>query len=196
MVPLIARTKGLVDGTRQQVNRKFQAIVGVIVLFQIYFCITQLFASHISRRWWQVILGTVVLGTCSLCLLPMSRRRKRQPLQGAEAAGGATVAVARAPSRDTGGMAMLGHLDFWLFIQGGGLMYISNTPQIIKAYAGGASDDAIASLCAVVSVFNSFARLAFGNLSEALAGRVHRTHFLVAALSALALGCACDDPVS
>jgi MFS family permease len=71
--------------------------------------------------------------------------------------------------------------------QGSGLLFINNAPQMSDAYIGSHKSGAGTTLVSLVSCFNSFGRLIYGNVSEAMLPRVSRIWFLFFSLSLLSL---------
>lgn len=191
-VPVVAKTKGLVDGSARTNAKKFRFLAVGIFVFALYFFMVQLFKNHITQKWWKIILLTVVVGMASLFALPIDFRPNRK-----RSDSGVIVVkvIVPPPVRDVSGLKMMTYLDFWLFVcvcvvgQGIGLMTISNASQILPACIGRNADHDTTAFVASIAIFNSLARLVFGMSSEKLRGKVPRSVFFVIAIFFLTCGC-------
>jgi len=201
-IPVVYKHSGVVQESAIRIQRKFRVLVWFLVGFAIYFCVVALVAKRLDampsrgKPVWLTILGTIILGAGSLFFLATPGGDSGQD------AGKATPERSEEPSclvadvvadREVSGFEMLTRLDFWVFIgvlvicQGSGLLLLNNAGQLFPAYEGRKDSTGATSFVAVISCFNSLGRLVFGNVSEALKGRVHRTVMLVVSAVLLAM---------
>mmetsp|Transcript_64971 Transcript_64971/g.196044 ORF Transcript_64971/g.196044 Transcript_64971/m.196044 type:complete len:551 (-) Transcript_64971:547-2199(-) len=194
LVPVLQVTRGLVEGSRTVVGRRFGAMAAGMVVAIVFFFIVQVNAERLSRPAWIGVLVTVAIGLTLPFLLAVvpsgsgSREMSAKPQPQKTAAASCSGSPV-----DVSGCGMLGRLDFYALLlvlivgQGSGLLFINNSAQILPALQGQAAAARVPAFVAVISIFNAFGRLSFGNLSEYLRGSVHRTWFLVASLGILFL---------
>jgi len=205
-VPIVQMTRGLVDESYRRVKKKFRILACGILVFAVYFFIVQISQDHITKKWKQIILITVVAGMASLFVLPFQRSRRRAAAREAAAGkveeenGGSiepvlsSVASELPPPRNVTGLEMLTYADFWIFIaicvvgQGNGLLFIGNASQILSALAGRDTSMESPAFVATIAIFNSLARLSFGYGSEYVKNRVERSWFLALAMCFLFVG--------
>mmetsp|Transcript_140371 Transcript_140371/g.448671 ORF Transcript_140371/g.448671 Transcript_140371/m.448671 type:complete len:542 (-) Transcript_140371:115-1740(-) len=203
LVPVVAKTKGLIDESYRTVKRKFRMLALGLMSFALYFFTIQIWRDMVSSKGWMIILASVGVGMASLFLLPVRKRRRKtvddKSEEDAAISGEIDIAlkaasVAAPPPRDVTGLQMLTYVDFWMFMficvigQGCGLVLLSNAAQILPALSGEEQDSVQTPFVAAIAVFNSLARLSFGMLSELVRGKVPRSWFLVAAVSFLTIG--------
>mmetsp|Transcript_140372 Transcript_140372/g.448675 ORF Transcript_140372/g.448675 Transcript_140372/m.448675 type:complete len:543 (-) Transcript_140372:115-1743(-) len=204
LVPVVAKTKGLVDEASRTVERKFRILAFGLMSFAIYFFVIQILRDMISSTGWMMILVSVGVGMASLFLLPIRKRRRSinddtseedvEKWSDISRLTAQAASVAANPPREVTGLQMLTYVDFWMFMfvcviaQGCGLALLSNAAQILPALSGKEMDSVQTPFVAAIAVFNSLARLCFGMLSELLRGKVPRSWFLVAAVCFITIG--------
>mmetsp|Transcript_36581 Transcript_36581/g.112676 ORF Transcript_36581/g.112676 Transcript_36581/m.112676 type:complete len:546 (+) Transcript_36581:112-1749(+) len=187
LAPVVHLTRGLVEGSRAAVGQRFGAIVIGMVVAIVFFFVVQVNADHLGRPEWIAVLVTVSVGLALPFLLGVapSARGRAGEKPALRRAGDAGSPV------DLSGCGMLGCLNFYIFLfvliigQGSGLLFINNSAQILPALQGQEAAARVPVFVAVISIFNAFGRLAFGNLSEYFRHTVPRTRFLVASVSIL-----------
>jgi len=189
VTPIIRKCKGRIEEASSAVSTKFKMVIGGIVFFEIFILIVNIFKPQINdmknngKPLWLGILTVVVIGIGSLFLLPRGARGlDSAPLTRETEQVSAPPAMPEIRNVDV--LGMMKCPDFWVLVivliigQGSGLLFINNASQAVKAFKQDAHADQT-SYIAMISCFNSFGRLVYGNLSQALLGRMSRMWFLV-----------------
>jgi len=201
LVPVIHWNRGTLQEDASVTRRKFKVLLVVLVLAAVLFCVVALNSQHLDampnegRAVWRSILGTVIVGVGCVFLLavPPIGSTHEHISKSAPAYEEPTPLVTEV-SESVSGFGMLTKPDFYVLLavlivcQGSGLMLLNNAAQLLPAYVGHTDDAGVTSFVAVISCFNSLGRLVWGNLSEALKGRVHRPLMLVVSCVLLSMG--------
>mmetsp|Transcript_58327 Transcript_58327/g.103645 ORF Transcript_58327/g.103645 Transcript_58327/m.103645 type:complete len:518 (-) Transcript_58327:96-1649(-) len=182
-IPVIYATRGRCEEKRSTGTLKFQILCAGIAFFALACFALQLLSDSLSSTAWKLVL----LALFCLSSLPflLARAGWETPEDSRILRATSEDEAGTAHPDDVSGFGILCRMDFYLLFaaltisQGASLLVISNSAQILPAFAGGPIDTT--GFVGMLSVSGCYGRLFFGGVSDALAATVNRPWWVVVA---------------